>query len=187
MGPALRPTLGLAAALVLGTGCGQRDPESCPGVTLAALQLHAALVSTDCVAPPASWPWAPPSLWPAPGVSTDLPADPGATFAASWAATAGDGVAYCAGGAHAAPLLGDRAGSHVRAARTLARGAVLSACGADCKPQTTVTVEGELFLDSADAPASFSGTLTEALEAEPADCGRCVVPCASTYTLVGGS
>jgi len=187
--------LPLAAALASAAACGQRAPESCPGERLATLQLHAVLVSTGCLRPPSGWPWAPQSLWVRNGIPLSIPDDPDPTdqdvptFDASFETTAGagggaDGLAYCSGGAHAVPLLGTRSGAHVRVERTLERGAVLGSCGAACTPSTSITVEGEL---TGEPPTAFSGTLTEHLEAAPADCAPCVVPCTSTYSLTGGS
>jgi hypothetical protein len=177
----------LALAALLGLACGQIQPEGCPGTTLAELQLHGVLATTDCLAPPAEWPWAPRSAWPL-LVPTTLPEDPNVpTFPARITSTGGDAIAYCSGGSHASPLPGTLAGTHVTASRTLP-GAVLASCSAACQLVSTMTVDGEL---TAGSPASFAGTFTETLAVDPAhadaDCGACAIPCTSTYTLTGGT
>jgi hypothetical protein len=187
--PALAGVLLLGAALAVGAGCGQRETDPCPGVPLATMQLHGVLVSSDCAAPPADWPWAPRSAW---GllVPATIPPDPDPTdatvpsFAVSWRSTGGDGLAYCSGGSRAEPLLGALTGTHAHVDRVIGGGAVLSGCAATCQLDSTLVVDGAL---TGDPPTAFSGTLTETLGNPAGGCGACILPCTSTYSLSGGT
>ncbi len=164
-----------AASLALGACEGTRNQE-CPGQVIASLALHGDLdvAATGCVVPPAAG-------WTVPATLPD--GTPDGTFGAvfTWD-DAGQRLAYCAGGSHAAVLYGTRTGDHLHAEVTLP-GAALGACATTCTPLMTVVVDGELT--STSSPATFSGTLTETFDQSSGSCTPCQLPCTSTYTLTG--
>lgn len=164
-----------AASLALGACEGTRNQE-CPGHVIASLALHGELdlAATGCVVAPAAG-------WTVPATLPGGPPDGvfGAVF--TWD-EAGQRLAYCSGGTHAAALYGTRTGDHLHAEITLP-GAALGACAATCTPLMTVVVDGDLV--STSSPATFSGTLTETFDQSSGSCGACQLPCTSKYALTG--
>jgi len=172
--PRWTPLAALPAVLAL-AAC-QSQPAGCPGRVIASLALHGTLdvTATGCATPPAAG-------WTAPATLPD--GSPDATFRAvfTWD-DAGQQLAYCSGGPHAAVLYGTRDGDHVHAEITLP-GAALGACAATCAPLMTVVIDGDL--SPAGSPPAFSGTLTETYDQSQLPCEPCVLPCTSTYAVTG--
>lgn len=164
-----------AASLAL-AACDKTRDEGCPGRVIAALALHGDLdaAATGCAVPPGAG-WAVPATLP--------DGQPHGTFDAIFAwDDAGQRLAYCTDGPHAAVLFGTRSGDHLHAQVTLP-GAVLGSCASTCTPLMTVVVDGEL--SSATSPLTFSGTLTETFDDGADSCAPCQLPCTSTYALTG--
>ncbi len=174
-----RCALALAAVL----GCGGDDQEACPGEPIAAFAFQARRVdaSTACVAgPPGGWAAAVPATLPA-----TLADDPTAAFAATLSQQPAEGAAaLCTGRALGAVLSGTRAGDHVHVEAS-AGSAVLAACASTCSATLTVIVDGDLAPATAGAPAGFTGTLVERMDAAGGACGPCTLPCTATYALAG--
>ena len=164
-----------AASLAL-PACDRTRDEGCPGQVIAALALHGDLdaAATGCTVPPSGG-WSVPATIPE--------GQPQGTFDAVFAwDDAGQRLAYCAGGPHAAVLHGTRSGDHLHAQVTL-QGAVLGSCASTCTPLVTTVVDGDLSTGS--SPVTFSGRLTETFEQGADSCAPCQLPCTSTYLLTG--
>ncbi len=177
MRPSRLPPLALALAASLAlAACEKSRDQGCPGRVIAALALHGDLdtAATGCVVPPGGG-------WTVPATLPDAPPD--GTFDAEFTYDdAGQRLAYCSGGPHAAALYGTRSGDHLHAEVTLP-GAVLGSCAATCTPLMTVVVDGDL--SSGSSPVTFSGTLTETFHDSTDSCAPCQLPCTSVYVLSG--
>jgi hypothetical protein len=179
---ARRALAAIALLLFAAAGC-RRSEVDCPGDVLATLELRGELVqeASDC-----GW-----------VVPATIPADPDSndevfpTFQGTFSYDPGTGrAAFCRENRLAAVLYGTRDGNHLSLEATI-EGAALTACGATCLPSTTLAIEGDLAGPADGPPTSFSGTLTETFhDPKPSEdgsppCAPCVLPCTSSYTLVG--
>lgn len=179
-----RPAIALGAlAAVLALACGSRTEEKCPGEALGTFALQGRRVdaATACVVDPAGgWVSAVPATIP-----DTLAQDPTAAFSATLSYDPAQGLAaLCTGRSLGAVLFGSRAGDHVRVEAS-AGSAVLAACASTCSAILTVIVEGYLTAATASAPATFTGTLVERMDAASGGCAPCTLPCTATYALDG--
>lgn len=174
-----------ALAAVLALACGTTAEEECPGVPLAtyAFQAQRLDAATACAAgPDGGWASAVPATIPA-----TLAEDPAATFPAALSFDETQGLAaLCTGKSLGAVLVGARTGDHLRVEAS-AGSAVLAACASTCSATLTVIVEGDLVAATDTAPAGFTGTLVERMDAAGGDCGGCTLPCTATYALEGSA
>lgn len=177
----MRAAPAILAAALASTGCAQDAEEDCAGETLAVLELHGERddAATGCVVPPEGG-WVVPATLPDVAPTDEVPVP---TFTAT-IKEAGGALSYCTRGAHAAVLRGARTGDHLRV-EVVIPGAVFGACAATCRPRMTEVVEGDLVPGAGDAPATFTGALTETFDGGAGPCGACALPCTSRYVLTG--
>lgn len=199
----MRPALALAAALAGTLACGSSDTPSCPGNLVETFHFEGSLVGRDdaskwdialdpvpevldCTPVPLPDPLPnppPPILYPEglPPFDAKLAADPASTAAALCRS---NGIFY----------LGERTGTSHYEVEAGADPAL--PCGDSlCTATLRVVMRGDVAVDGAGAPQSFTGVLVEVLTEDRGVCDACLptVPtanppvreCAARYTLTG--
>jgi hypothetical protein len=166
----------LLLAGLLAAGCTEPVAAvTCPGSPVSTLEFAGSRTLVECA-----------GGGPAAGVNALYPDTVKFTGTLSYAT--GTTAALCGVHPGAEPLVGTQVADQIDVSLET-RGALLSACSARCGVTVLQQVTGTLARGPADAPAGFSGTLTDQATLDAtipgADCTPCVTPCRATYLLTG--